>query len=565
MKRALSFGSFDFNPHWFHKPAFYMYLLFFEYGLYFFLGKIAGLWVSTSEFAVQYVRNPGPFYMIGRFTTVLFSVGSIWLVYQIGKRHFKPGVGLASALILSLTFGHVVSSQDIKADTPTVFFTIASMLFLLNYVDEKKWGALFASVVMAGIGTATKEYSLVMLPSIMLGMAFVFSKEIPNKVDLFQRLFLTGLLILVVFFLVFFICSPYNFLDPLGRKSTKALEVFFKLFGTPEAKLATLALSENPSFFSSVVRYIALLFSRTGLGWFIGSLSFLGLAFSIVRLNKKMTLFLLFPFLFTLISNIASPSSADTRHQLPLFPFLSILAAYFVTTLAHWRQRYRQVVSLGFCVLLVVPLLEILAHGYDVSKPDTRNVAKVWIESNLSSGTKLLLDENGPQLLKNEIRLLTEMEGASEADQEGQFTAHYDTYLSYQLIAAKGVVAYDLSYIRFPWWRESYKDSGVQSLTSERDRDMGNPLRPVGVDRYEDYVAQGFDYAIVQSNEYGGFFRENSRKAKRFPAFARLYAALFEHAVLLKTISVETGDYVGPTVKIFKFVPKGNQAMSGLK
>ncbi len=53
VKRALSFGSLDFNPHWFHKPALYMYILFFEYGLYFVIGKILGAWNSVSGFAVS--------------------------------------------------------------------------------------------------------------------------------------------------------------------------------------------------------------------------------------------------------------------------------------------------------------------------------------------------------------------------------------------------------------------------------------------------------------------------------------------------------------------------------
>ena len=40
INRAVAFGSGDLNPHWFHKPALYMYLLFFEYGMYFLVGKL---------------------------------------------------------------------------------------------------------------------------------------------------------------------------------------------------------------------------------------------------------------------------------------------------------------------------------------------------------------------------------------------------------------------------------------------------------------------------------------------------------------------------------------------
>ena len=34
MRRAMAIGTGDLNPHWFHKPAFLMYVLAFCYGLY---------------------------------------------------------------------------------------------------------------------------------------------------------------------------------------------------------------------------------------------------------------------------------------------------------------------------------------------------------------------------------------------------------------------------------------------------------------------------------------------------------------------------------------------------
>ena len=42
VQRAVAFGSGDLNPHWFHKPALYMYLLFLEYGVYYCAGLLLG-------------------------------------------------------------------------------------------------------------------------------------------------------------------------------------------------------------------------------------------------------------------------------------------------------------------------------------------------------------------------------------------------------------------------------------------------------------------------------------------------------------------------------------------
>ncbi len=136
VERALSFGSFDFNPHWFHKPAGYMYLLFFEFGLFFLLGKLIGAWGNVADFAAAYVSRPGDFYLIGRVTTALFSFATIWLVYELGKKLFDRRTGFLAALFLGLSFGHVVSSQHVKADSPAAFLTFASMYFLLVYLGS---------------------------------------------------------------------------------------------------------------------------------------------------------------------------------------------------------------------------------------------------------------------------------------------------------------------------------------------------------------------------------------------------------------------------------------------
>ena len=54
VNRAISFGSGDLNPHWFHKPAFLMYILFFDYGIFFLIGKITGMFSNVESFAIYY-------------------------------------------------------------------------------------------------------------------------------------------------------------------------------------------------------------------------------------------------------------------------------------------------------------------------------------------------------------------------------------------------------------------------------------------------------------------------------------------------------------------------------
>lgn len=561
VKRALAFGSFDFNPHWFHKPAFYMYILFFEYGFYFLFGKIIGLWDSTLDFAVSYILNPGPFYIIGRLTTVFFSVASIVVVYLTGEKHFAKNTGLIAALLLTLCFGHVVSSQAVKADIPAAFFSILSMYFLLNYFKDTNPVSLLLSAAVAGIGTATKVYPVVMMVPIIICIFFICKREMDNRVLLNSIKW--ALLAFIAFCVMYFVCSPYNFLDPIGRQQSifanviRILEKILSLFSSHDIVNENTAkfISEPLSFSDGVKSYLHLLIDRKGMGMLIGGLGLAGVMFLLSRFQVKYLLFLIFPIAFFLISTGDQPGNANIRHQMPVYPFLAIAGGAFFVYLAG-KGKTRQRVVYGLLIVgLCIPLIAILQHGILVSKQDTRNIAKIWIENNISPGTKVLVTDNGPPLFRGEDSLLQSLEEAENHKGTGQFTTHYGKYLKYQLIAAQKTVTYDITEIRFPWWIESEKETGAgaKNLTSELDQDMGNPLRKMGVNSYQYYLDKGYVYAIVHSYRYATYFLPNSNSARKFPSFKKFYTDLFNNGELIQEFSSKNGDYVGPVVKIYKF------------
>ena len=124
---------------------------------------------------------------------------------------------------------------------------------------------------------------------------------------------------------------------------------------------------------------------------------------------------------------------------------------------------------------------------------------------------------------------------ASQADSRGQFTAHYDTLLKYKRSAAQQRKAYEVYEIRIPWWLPSFEEQGTHLLKTDWDRDHANPLKPVGVENFDDYAGNGFDYAVVHSDIYRGFLDTRATKSRRFPAFQRFYRELFRRGVLLKS------------------------------
>jgi len=560
VKRALSFGSGDLNPHLFHKPAFYMYLLFFEFGVFYLIGKIVGLWHQVNDFAVFYIKNPGPFYIIGRVTTTIFSVGSILFTYLAAKQLFNRKAGLIAALLLALTFGHVMVAKDIKADTPAMFFTIASAYFLVLYMRDKTTKYVLLSAIFAGIGTAVKYYSNVMLVPVLIAILLCWGRL---RLKSITKCFSVFVLCLLAFYLTYFICAPYNFIDPLGRKTTfrkyvgaaiKIKSLLEQSRDLPGEKETISGQNKNQEASidaftkENVLRYVSEL--RKGLGLVIFAALLLGLFIILFNLSRMNFVFLIFPILFSLISELVLPGYSEIRHQIVLYPFMVVCSALFFVKMMDLVGADKR---FGYATLLIllIPFYQIISYNHHVSKEDTRNIAKKWIEAEIPPGSKILTDENGPPLFMNEERIIKMMKLSESADPKGQFTAHYHRYLKYMLMALKDSISYNLYEIRFPWWLPAV-DLGVHTLDSQKDKDMGNPLKTVGVENYEYYVQNKFDYAIVHSQMYKRHFKDGT-VSRNFPAFAKFYRDLFERGVLIKEFSNENGKIPGPVIKIFKF------------
>ena len=546
VERALSFGSFDFNPHWFHKPAFYMYVLFVEYGVFFIAGKLAGLWRSVTDFAVAYMTNPGPFYLIGRFTTTAFGLATVWMTYRLAREHIDRQTALFSALLLAVSFGHVAASQHVKADVPATFFTLASMYFLLCFVTSRRTRDLLMAAVVAGVGAATKVYSLILLGPIWLAVSLVAMSASGLWWRRTGRALAQIVGATVVLWGSYFICSPFSFLDPLGREST--FRWASRVSRNLDEITAPMSLVSSIGWVvRSSIDYARTILSVPGMGPVVGFLGLGGLVFLLFKPDKRMLVFLSAPIAFA-VGSLYLDTGAEVRHQLPLYPFLALGGGALIASAA---KRLPKALGVGLLALaLAQPVFSIVERGVFISRTDTRNLAKTWIEENIAAGTKLLLAEEGPILATSPQRLREQVARATQAGETGQFTAHYDLYLEYRILAAEKMITYDIFEIRWPWWRESLERGGEQYLTTDFDRDYGNPLKPVGVDTYQSYVDRGFEYAVVQSERYESWFSSNAPVA-RYPGYADFYRDLFERGHLVQEFDPRADNRPGPTVKVF--------------
>lgn len=557
VNRAVSFGSGDFNPHWFHKPAFLMYLLFFEYGGYYVIGRIVGIFSSLDDFAVSFFQNKGPFIFIGRLTVTLFGTATAYILYKVGKDYFNRRTGLLAALFLALTVGHISSSQDVKADIPSAFFIMLSIYFILKIHETGAFKQYFLAGACAGLGMATKYYAVVLIPTIFIAHLFFLKKE---NISIFKNLINKSSLCAVLSFLaVFFIASPYNFLDPYWFENSFLRKLNY-LINTDSALsdpgLASLnVVTEKFIFIKSIGHYFSTILNSNCMGE-IGVVALLGLALIFVTPSQKKLILISFPLFFIIIANKISPFYTQPRHLSVIYPFMALFAAYFINFIYVYlakrniAKKYLLVLS---TLLLIIPSSYRTGQlNYQLNLPNTRSLAKEWVESNIPVSSKIILEDGVINISPNSDyykRLL----GKSKLVEKSQFTTHSSEQYSYYLKALPNIT-YDISYSRFPWWQKKEKKEGLSHLRTAHDKDMGNPLKLIGIMPYDYYKENNVKFAIVDNSWSNTFFKPNSKKAKNFPSYFMFYKDLYKRGKLIKEFTSDEKINRGPTIKIFKIL-----------
>jgi 4-amino-4-deoxy-L-arabinose transferase-like glycosyltransferase len=560
VKRAVSFGSGDLNPHWFHKPAGYMYLLFGEYGAMFVVGLLLGVFSGLGDFIALFVNDRTAFYLAGRLTSVAFGIGTVYLTYRIGRMLFGRAAGLLGALLLAVSLPHVLSSQYVKADVPASFFALACLFLLVRAVER---GHPFRDYVLAGAAAGLcmgfKYYAPPLVP--LFWVARLRPPFTPAALGrwLADARAWTAVGMLVV---LFFAVSPFDFIDPQGFVRHTVAEKVAR-FTQPEAAYDpdtgvayTTGIAAVPQ---ALGQFLQALSAKTAMGKTATLLAFLGLVWlGVVRGGVAARMLALYVVLFALVAAAAAPFHVQWRHLTPIYPVLYLFeAAVAVRAVRALLGRVTVPAWAAFgavAVLLAGPAFAATVQkGIHNARTDTRVLATRWIEAHIPADSKVLLDEEGPVLKANRATLEGAVKVAREIG-EGPFTTHVDTYYQYQLEYQRGV-AYDLTVIAHFWWMKESPGSGARRELTEKAMDKGNPVKMRGVDRLDDYLARGVRYVVLNAGTRDAYFTTN--RATRFPEFLRFYQDVEARGTLIATFDPADGDRPGPTVWVYEFPPPG--------
>jgi len=519
---ALAFGLGDLNPHYFNYPSFPMYFLFFEYGGYYLIGRLAGMFSGLADFQNLFFSDPSSFYLIGRLTSVLLGTVTVILVYILGRRAYGSKAGLWASFFFGITWLHVAVSHYVTTDILLTMFISASYIFIIDIFKTGRRRAYIWAGVWAGLGAASKYNAFTLTIPIVLAHWW-------GPVEAggwLRRLFHKNLLISAGgMAAAFFLASPFCILD------------FPKFW----ADFSGIAHHVRVGVYSTGGgrhwgEYLALFF-RDPMYFAPARWNTLGLIYAsaiiwvLARRGKKEWLLFSYSLIYFLM--VGSWGVCNARYLIPVFPTLAVLSGGMVAYgWEKWKERpVKRLALIGaLLALTILPLRNIILTNLRLARTDTRSRAREWIEGNIPAGTAVALewDNNDTVQLQETDQVIREkIRDYKEGD---LFTIHHPTEQMTRIHRMRLEAPRGKTY-------EIIRIGAVDGLV----------LIPYLYD-IDALKKRGVEYIVVSSSVYRWFMAPQGRE--KYPVHASFYDRLFEEYE--PVIEFSSGESPGPRILIYR-------------
>ena len=139
-----------FSTHDFHPPMYYWFL---------------NIWIKIFGNGV----------MVMRFSSVLFSLITIWLVYKIGKEIKDKNLGMWAALFVGVNPLLIYYSQELRMYSMTAMLLTGAFYFFIKLNKKDSWKNILGFGILTGLSFAT-FYGSIFLTGAMI-LYFLITKK----------------------------------------------------------------------------------------------------------------------------------------------------------------------------------------------------------------------------------------------------------------------------------------------------------------------------------------------------------------------------------------------------
>jgi len=357
----------------------YRYLLLVLYGLCFVVGKLFGIFRDLNDFAFKFMIDPSVIYIISRTVSVILGTVTGLIAYILAKKFFNRITAFASLVFVLFEFQLVQHAQWAIYPVAFCFTVLLAFYFIFAAIKKPTLANFIFMGVFTGLAISTQNHGIFLLPSVIIAILLHFrdNKNISNRktfVKLWTALFLS--------LFIFSLLGNFYWLFIFKKAALKYAE----LLGVTRVGFASQAPYPN-NIFNMSFWFLGELVRQD---YFLGVILLLGLFYSLYKHTRYDIIFLVY-----LITNLLVFSNWGFRlihDMLGVMPILCVFGARMLSDLLK-RIKFKEF-SIGILsCLVVIPLVyDSVIIDIKKSNPDTRQLAKTWIEQNISPASRVAID-----------------------------------------------------------------------------------------------------------------------------------------------------------------------------
>jgi YYY domain-containing protein len=337
--------------------------------------------------------------IVGRWLSTLADLGTVLLVFLLGRTVYGTAVGLVAAALAAATVLQIQLAHFFAVDTFLAFAT--TLALYAAYRSWLRWGyASFALLgFAAGLALATKLSAALLAPVVLLAAVVPPPDGRPRRPtsESVTMLAMCGL----VAFVTYRVGEPYSFVGPSFFGILPNFQRFDDLYrwvkiSSGEIEVPFMiqwASTPNPRFaLTSLVQW--------GFGPAAGLAALLGLGVAgleLVRWHRHGRNLLLVVWAAINLAYFGFQFAKFMRYFLPVYPALAVLAAYLLVQVlprlfAPLRSPWPKLARLVAPAVVAATALFALSFVTIYSRPNTRVAASEWIYQHVPPGSTLAVE-----------------------------------------------------------------------------------------------------------------------------------------------------------------------------
>ncbi|HEY7107547.1 MAG TPA: glycosyltransferase family 39 protein [Acidimicrobiia bacterium] len=434
----------DPDPRWFgHPGSTVIYPLAIAYRLRDVLFHGAPLVGTAPSVADRFRTDPSSFYEIGRLWVILLSVGTIPLLWLVGRRAFDDLTALFAAAAWTLVPLVVRYGTIVRTDAAAACFGMLALWLCLLALDRPRTRTFLLAGGAIGLAVASRYFMIALLP--VLVAAWVVARRCDRE----HVSWGAGAAGLGGALGVFALTTPFFFLDWHAVERSLQAETV----GT---------VTNNQSGWPGNLGFYVGNAVPGAISWVGVGLATIGLVIACARRDTRRLLLAGWVALFLAVISLSSLEWQ--RWIIPVLPAVLLFAASAVVAGAllvarvlrsatSRRWAVAALVTAGLVLLVAEPAVALVDYERAQAAPTTREEMRAWIIDHVPKGALVATEVKGPELRTAGYRVLDRFDLPHDGT-IGDYAAHGYEYL---VVNAFVSLRYRLDAARYPLHADFYR------------------------------------------------------------------------------------------------------------